>query len=107
MITLDSVRAVQRLPELDLAHSPVALAGYSRGGMASAWAAALAPSYAPELDIAAVAAGGIPADLEQMAEGLGFNPHPGFGHAFAAAIGLEREYPDQLPISSQLNATGV
>lgn len=107
MITLDSVRAVQRVAELGLSHSPVALAGYSGGGMASAWAAALAPSYAPELKLDAVVAGGIPADLEQMAQGLGFNPHPGFGLAFAAAIGLEREYPEQLPISSQLNATGL
>ncbi|MFE5706183.1 lipase family protein [Rhodococcus koreensis] len=107
MITLDSVRAVQRVAELGLTHSPVALAGYSGGGMASAWAAALAPTYAPELKLDAVVAGGIPADLEQMALGLGFNPHPGFGLAFAAAIGLEREYPEQLPISSQLNATGL
>ncbi|GAA4489017.1 lipase family protein [Rhodococcus olei] len=106
MITLDSIRAVQRAAELGLAHSPVALAGYSGGGMASAWAAALAPTYAPELTLAGVAAGGIPADLEQMAQALGSNPHPGFGLAFAAAMGLEREYPDRLPVSDQLNATG-
>jgi hypothetical protein len=30
----------------------MAMAGYSGGGMATAWAAALAPDYAPELDIA-------------------------------------------------------
>lgn len=107
MITLDGVRAVQRVAELGLADSPVALAGYSGGGMASAWAAALAPSYAPELDLAAVVAGGVPADLKQMAEGLGFDPHPGFGLAFAAAIGLEREYPHRFPVSSQLNETGL
>ncbi len=107
MITLDSVRAVQRVAELGLDESPVALAGYSGGGMASAWAAALAPTYAPELDLTAVVAGGIPADLEQMADGLGLNPHPGFGLAFAAAIGLEREYPERLPISEQLNDTGM
>ena len=107
MITLDSVRAVQRVAELGLANSPVALAGYSGGGMASAWAAALAPTYAPELKLAVVVQGGVPADLEQMAEGLGFNPHPGFGLAFAAAIGLEREYPDRLPVSSQLNETSL
>ncbi len=76
MITLDSVRAVQRVAELGLTDSPVALAGYSGGGMASAWAAALAPTYAPELELAAVVAGGIPADLEQMADGLGLEPHP-------------------------------
>ncbi|MFC7448193.1 lipase family protein [Rhodococcus daqingensis] len=107
LITLDSVRAVQKVAELGLADSPVALAGYSGGGMASAWAAALQPTYAPEVKIAGVAAGGIPADLWEMAQGLGFNPHPGFGLAFAAAMGLEREYPERLPVSAQLNATGL
>ncbi|WP_420845274.1 lipase family protein [Nocardia arizonensis] len=107
MVTLDSVRAVQRATEIGLGSSPVALAGYSGGGMATAWAAAMQPSYAPELKLAGVVAGGIPADLEQIALGLGFEPHPGFGLAFAAAMGLEREYPDRLPISDQLNPTGL
>ncbi|MET7769879.1 lipase family protein [Nocardia sp. NPDC005366] len=107
MVTLDGVRAVQRATEIGLADSPVVIAGYSGGGMASAWAGALQPSYAPELKLAAVVAGGIPADLEQMALGLGFAPHPGFGLAFAAAMGLEREYPDRLPVSEQLNNTGL
>lgn len=107
MVTLDSVRAVRKVAELGLADSPVALAGYSGGGMATAWAAALQPTYAPELKITAAVAGGIPADLEQMALGLGFDPHPGFGLAFAAAMGLEREYPERLPISDQLNENGL
>ncbi|MET8649090.1 lipase family protein [Nocardia aurea] len=107
MVTLDGVRAVQRATEIGLSTSPVAIAGYSGGGMASAWAGALQPTYAPELKLAAVVAGGIPADLEQMALGLGFAPHPGFGLAFAAAMGLEREYPNRLPVSDQLNNTGL
>ncbi|WP_081597279.1 lipase family protein [Nocardia cyriacigeorgica] len=106
MVTLDSVRAVRKVSELGLHDSPVAIAGYSGGGMATAWAAALQPSYAPELELTAAVAGGIPADLEQMALGLGFGPHPGFGLAFAAAMGLEREYPQRLPISDQLNDHG-
>ncbi|MBF6522254.1 lipase [Nocardia farcinica] len=107
MVTLDSVKAVQKVAELGLADSPVAIAGYSGGGMATAWAAALQPTYAPDLKLAAAVAGGIPADLEQMALSLGFDPHPGFGLAFAAAMGLEREYPDRLPISDQLNENGL
>uniref|UniRef100_UPI00082D60EE lipase family protein n=1 Tax=Nocardia shimofusensis TaxID=228596 RepID=UPI00082D60EE len=107
MVTLDSVKAAQRVTELGLADSPVAIAGYSGGGMATAWAAALQPTYAPDLKIAAAVAGGVPADLEQMALSLGFDPHPGFGLAFAAAMGLEREYPDRLPISDQLNENGL
>ncbi|WP_167472824.1 lipase family protein [Nocardia arthritidis] len=107
MVTLDSVRAVKRVTELGLADAPTVLAGYSGGGMATAWAAAEQPEYAPELKLTAAVAGGIPADLEQMARGLGFTAHPGFGLAFAAAMGLEREYPDRLPISDQLNAAGM
>lgn len=106
-ITLDGIRAAQRLPDLGLVHSPVAMAGYSGGGMATAWAAALAPTYAPELDIAGVAAGGVPMNISKMAKVLGDNPHPAFGLAMAAAIGLEREYPDRFPLSSQLNAQGL
>ncbi|MEV6428853.1 lipase family protein [Nocardia sp. NPDC051463] len=107
MMTLDSVRAVQKATELGLSTSPVAIAGYSGGGMATAWAAALQPTYAPDLKLTAAVAGGIPADLEEMAMSLGFNPHPGFGLAFAAAMGLEREYPNRLPISEQLNPNGL
>lgn len=107
LITLDSVRAVKKVTELGLAAAPVALAGYSGGALASSWAAALQPTYAPELKLDGVVFGGLPADLEEMARGLGFNPHPGFGLAFAAAMGLEREYPDRLPISSQMNDQGL
>ncbi|MFZ2175514.1 MAG: lipase family protein [Rhodococcus sp. (in: high G+C Gram-positive bacteria)] len=107
VITLDGIRAVQRVPELNLAESPVALAGYSGGGMASAWAAALAPTYAPELNIVGVAEGGVPMNIGKMANGLGSQPHPAFGLAMAAALGLEREYPNRLPISEQLNDRGL
>lgn len=107
VITLDGIRAVQRVPELNLAESPVGLAGYSGGGMASAWAAALAPTYAPELNIVGVAEGGVPMNIGKMANGLGSQPHPAFGLAMAAALGLEREYPNRLPISEQLNDRGL
>ncbi|WP_159839892.1 lipase family protein [Nocardia sp. CY41] len=105
-ITLDGVRAAKRLPELGLQNSPAALTGYSGGGLATAWAAALQPSYAPELRLVGAAIGGAPMNLVAMARGLGFEPHPAFGLAMATAIGLEREYPDQVPISQNLNERG-
>lgn len=105
-ITLDGVRAAKRLPELGLQNSPAALTGYSGGGLATAWAAALQPSYAPELRLAGAAIGGAPMNLVAMARGLGLEPHPAFGLAMATAIGLEREYPDQVPISQNLNERG-
>nr|WP_237755253.1 lipase family protein [Nocardia nova] len=106
-ITLDGIRAVQRTAALNLAHGPVAMAGYSGGGMATAWAAALAPKYAPELRIAGAAAGGVPMNMVKMLEGLGYGSHPAFGLAFAAGLGLEREYPDRFPLSDQLNDRGA
>ncbi len=105
-IVLDGIRAVRRLPALAAPDSPTVLAGYSGGGLATGWAAALQPTYAPELGLAGAAIGGAPMNMVTMAEALGLDPHPSFGLAMAAAIGLEREYPDRLPISSYLNARG-
>ncbi|MEE2031887.1 lipase family protein [Rhodococcus chondri] len=105
-ITLDGIRAAQRFTPLGLADSPVGMAGYSGGGMATAMAAALAPTYAPELELAGSAYGGVPMDIGEMAKGLGESAHPAFGLAMAAALGLEREYPDRMPISSQLTQPG-
>ncbi|WP_194834982.1 lipase family protein [Nocardia sp. XZ_19_369] len=107
MITLDGIRAARQVAELGVAESPVAMFGYSGGGMATGWAAALAPTYAPELEIVGAAEGGVPMNLVKMTEGLGYSRHPAFGLAFAAAIGLEREYPTRLPISDSLNAAGL
>jgi predicted esterase len=60
---LDLARATLRLlPELALA-SPIALWGYSLGGLNAARAAALHPSYAPELRLVALAAGGMGGEL--------------------------------------------
>ncbi|QVI25305.1 lipase [Nocardia tengchongensis] len=106
-IVLDGVRAVKQVPELASRQSPVALAGYSGGGMATGAAAAMQPTYAPELKLAGAAIGGAPMNLVTMVEVLGFDPHPAFGLAMAAAIGLEREYPSRLPISSYLNQSGL
>ncbi|MGY4101081.1 lipase family protein [Nocardia sp. R16R-3T] len=106
-IVLDGIRAVKRLPDLAVQHSPVALAGYSGGGLATGWAALLQPSYAPELQLQGAALGGVPENLISLAEGLGFQPHPAFGLVMAAAIGLEREYPDQMQTSAYLNERGL
>ena len=66
---LDSVRAAAQVDGAEvIASSPVALAGYSQGGGASAAAAELAPAYAPELDLKGAYAGAPPADLVQVAD---------------------------------------
>jgi acetyl esterase/lipase len=61
---LDSVRALTQLPEAQPgAH--YAIWGYSQGGHAALFAAALAHGYAPELKLAGVAAAAPPTDLSQ------------------------------------------
>jgi hypothetical protein len=89
---LDGARAAQNLPELGLKNSPVALWGYSEGGLATAWAAELAPKYAPELNIVGAAAGGVPANLGNVARKIDGGSLSGF--VLAAAVGLDRAYPN-------------
>src|SRR5438067_2158643 len=75
---LDAIRAAQRLPEANLPDDgPVAIAGYSQGGGASAAAAELQPSYAPELKLKGAYAGAVPADLAEVAKNL--DGHYAFG----------------------------
>ncbi|MFB4312492.1 lipase family protein [Actinomadura sp. 21ATH] len=101
---LDALRAATRLPEAGLpAGSPMGVTGYSQGGASSAWAAQLKESYAPELSVKGAVAGGVPADLTEVAEQLD-------GSLFfillgAAAVGLDSAYPE-LPFDEHLNAEG-
>ena len=63
---LDSIRAVQHLPQAHAANETVVV-GLSQGGHAALWAGQLAPAYAPELDIRGALAGSPPADLSAWA----------------------------------------
>ena len=77
---LDMVRAAQRLPGSGLsATTPVGLVGYSQGGGASASAAELAASYAPELKVKGAVAGAVPADLGAVAKNLDGSMYAEFG----------------------------
>ncbi len=105
-LTLDGIRAVKRFGPADLAGSPVGMAGYSGGGMATGFAAALAPEYAPELPIVGAAQGGVPMNIGKLAQDVGLQRSPLFGLGFAAAIGLEREYPSELQMDRILNPAG-
>jgi alpha-beta hydrolase superfamily lysophospholipase len=62
--TLDGVRAALSSERLGLSPSaPVALWGYSGGGLATAWAAELCADYAPELDVVGAVLGSPVGDL--------------------------------------------
>ncbi|WIX90142.1 lipase family protein [Amycolatopsis sp. DG1A-15b] len=101
---IDSVRAAQDLPAARLAKSAkVIFQGYSQGGGGSMWAGEKQPAYAPELNVVGVVAGGVPADLTEVAKGL--DGYIGFGFLAFAAVGLDAAYPD-LKLDSFLNDTG-
>jgi hypothetical protein len=97
-ITLDSIRAALSFQALGLsANTPVAMWGYSGGAIATAWAASLQHSYAPELNIVAVASGGTPADLIGVAKNADTSRLTNtlfFNLVLSAIIGINRAYPD-------------
>ncbi|MCT9930023.1 lipase family protein [Planotetraspora sp. A-T 1434] len=102
---LDAIRAAIRLPEAKLSgDAPVVVMGYSQGGSSAAWAAQLQPSYAPELRLKGVAAGGVPADLQAVADHL--DGTDDFGLAAAAGVGLDAAYPE-LRLNSYLTPEGA
>lgn len=101
---LDVLRAATRLTGSGLAaDAPMAVWGYSQGGAAADWAAQLAASYAPELHLIGVAAGGVPADVEAVARHQDGSEISGL--AVAALIGLDTAYPE-LDLDGYLNDAG-
>ncbi|TDC86351.1 triacylglycerol lipase [Actinomadura sp. 7K507] len=103
MAVLNMARAAQRLPEAGLGGAPVGIWGYSQGGTSAGWAAQLAQSYAPELDLKGVFAGGVPADLLAVAEGLDGSAFVAL--MFMAAVGYDAAYPE-LDLDGYLNDRG-
>ena len=91
---LDALRAaVMLVPELT-AESPALLWGYSEGGRNAAWAAELQASYAPELPLVAVAAGGVPGDLYETAKALDGGPFTGLNLAVTIGLASAHDDPD-------------
>ncbi|MGV9359600.1 lipase family protein [Amycolatopsis sp. NPDC003731] len=101
---IDAVRAAQRLGAAGLsASAKVVFRGYSQGGGAAAWAGELQPTYAPELNLVGIAAGGVPADLVQVT--LQLDGKFGFGVFAYALLGLDQAYPE-LQLDSFLSGNG-
>lgn len=103
---LDGIRAAERFAPAGLAgaHTPVGLWGYSGGGLATAWAAELAPAYAPELNFAGFAEGGVASDIGVVARNI--NGGVGSGIYLGAAIGVARAYPELIDLETLLNPDG-
>ncbi|RPF20861.1 lipase family protein [Myceligenerans xiligouense] len=103
-VVLDMVRAATNLGASGLEPGgKVVIAGYSQGGGAAVWAGELWQSYAPELDVVGVAAGGVPADLTAVSERL--NGGLGFGFMLLAAFGYDAAYPE-LDLDAYFNDRG-
>ncbi|KJZ68397.1 hypothetical protein HIM_12213 [Hirsutella minnesotensis 3608] len=89
---LDGIRAATRSGNITgIAKDPrVVLWGYSGGAVATGWAVEQQPSYAPELNIAGAAYGGI---LSNLLSGFGAVDGTIFaGLAVSALVGLSHEY---------------
>ncbi|MEU8346063.1 lipase family protein [Spirillospora sp. NPDC048832] len=102
---LDVVRTSRRIPGGTLAaDGKVGISGYSEGGAAALWGAQLAASYAPELDVAGAAAGGVPGDLKLTAKQLNGSFFAGF--LADALVGLNAAYPE-MPFTELMNDKGA
>lgn len=90
--TLDGIRAALSFDSLGLdASTPVALWGYSGGGLATSWAVEAAGEYAPEIDVVCAALGspvGDPASAFSRLNGTLFAALPTM-----VVEGLRRTYP--------------
>jgi triacylglycerol lipase len=97
---LDAIRAAENFSAtdgLEGAQTKVALWGYSGGAFATGYTSELAPGYAPELHIAAVVEGGLPANVKEVFDNLNTSISPGL--AFIVAVGANSGYPNLFPMS--------
>ncbi|MDI4232341.1 lipase family protein [Bradyrhizobium sp. Arg237L] len=87
---LDSVRAARQMPELTLDARTVVW-GHSQGGHSALWTGIIAPRYAPEIEIAGVAAIAPAADLRNI---LAMNQGVDKRLGPYVALSYSRFYPD-------------
>lgn len=102
---LDAIRATESFKPAGVngVKTPVAVWGYSGGAQATAWAAELAPRYAPELNIVASAHGAAPYVLRETIAYVDGGPAAGI--LLAAVVGIARAYPE-MRLDEYLNDAG-
>lgn len=102
---LDIVRAASQIPSVGLTtNAKVAIWGYSQGGQSAAWAAERQATYAPDINLVGVAAGGIPGDFLNTAHYLDGNNGSSF--MLGGIVGLSTQYPDAIPLDTLANDIG-
>ncbi len=103
---LDVVRAARQVPGSGVASTaPVIAWGYSQGGQAAGWAAELQPSYAADVKLVGLAAGGVPANLQAVGEFDNASVGTAFG--LDGLIGLSAAYPEEFNLASISNSAGL
>ncbi len=104
---LDMIRAAKQLPPATVKNYPGGknvIWGFSQGGQSAGWAGELAPTYYPDLNLAGVAAGGVPGDFVTSAKYL--NGAEGASFLLGGVIGLSTEYPQGIPFDDLANSAG-
>ncbi|MEU3010135.1 lipase family protein [Nocardia asteroides] len=101
---LDLATALAKPASAGRRRVPVAIWGYADGGRIAAAAAEHQPSYAPELDLRAVAAGAVIRDPRALITALDGGAWAGL--AFAGMVGLMRAY-SHLPVDHLLTDDGL
>ncbi|WP_068004944.1 lipase family protein [Nocardia pseudobrasiliensis] len=92
-MVLDGIRAAQRFGPLGLnPHTKVGLAGYSAGGLSTGWTAQMAPSYAPEINLAGATMGGPVPDLAAVM--VSVDDQPTSGQVGMILASLAAAYPE-------------
>ncbi len=106
MAGLDVIRAALNLEGTGAAKdSMIGITGYSQGGQASAWAAQLQPTYAPELNLKGVVTGGPVTDLLDQVDFWNQGGAINSGFLLATMIGLDNAYPE-LNLDSYITPEG-
>jgi hypothetical protein len=103
---LDGIRAAQNFERAGVARTaPVALWGYSGGGLATGWAAELWASYAPELNVVGAVLGAPVGDPGAIFRDLDGSLYAGLPNMAVAS--LMREYPGlRRVVETHTNAQG-
>src|SRR5271155_69400 len=103
---LDAVRAGAQVPGSGITEKdPLVLWGYSQGGQAASWAAELQSSYASDVNMIGLAAGGVPSNLQAVG---GFdNASVGTAFGLDGLIGLSQAYPEDFNLASLSNTAGL
>ena len=94
--TLDGIRAAKAFAPAGIAATaPIGITGYSGGALATEWAAQLQPTYAPDVHLSAVVAGGVPVNVAHVADHIDSGPSLGAldGIALNGITGEYKAYP--------------